>query len=256
MHVAASLSAEEQHSPTYHLTDAGRQRRAHHTHAEAVDKHRVEEDVKHRAGGYPHHRITCVTLQTQLVVECQRRHHERCPDEDKQQIIIGRRHDVGSGAHHSRKRREQEQSDDTGYRAHRHRGDETCGRHLLRLVIFLCSKCRGDEVTGAVTEEKTDSVDERHVCERNTHASRRLGADMADKKRIDDIVQRRHHHGDDSRDRHLHNKLTHRTFRHHNKTCAALLLVFFACRTKNMLHSAKIQKIKVRNIIFTIFAGY
>ena len=256
MHVAAPLCAQQQDEPARHLADAGGERRAHHTHVETIDKQGIEEDIQHGAGRDSYHSVAGVALKSQLIVQRQRRHHKRRSDEDKQQIIIGMRHDIGGSTHHPRKRSEEEKSDDSGNGTEAHRRQETSGGHLLGIVVFFRAKRCRDIVSRAVTEEKTDGVDESHVGERHSHARSSLGGEVTDEKRIDDVVERNHQHGDDSRDCHLHNQLTHRTFRHHDKTGLPMLHVKIIIGAKNAFHSAKIQKIKVRNIIFLIFAGY
>ncbi len=61
-----------------------------------------------------------IALQTQLVVQGKRRHHERSAYEDKQQIIIGMRQHIGGGAHHTRQWRQKAQSHYHSYQTEGH----------------------------------------------------------------------------------------------------------------------------------------
>ena len=137
MDVARSRGAPKQHAPAEALAHCRGQRGPADAHVKHEDEDGVEDDVEDGARGNADHAETGVALKSQLVVERQRRHHERRGDEDETQVVVGVGEDAVGGTHGARQGRDEQQTTPTCHGAQNQWREESCGCHASGVLSLL-----------------------------------------------------------------------------------------------------------------------
>ena len=196
VHGVAACGAQQEQAPGEELAESRRERRARHTKVECEDEQRVECDVEQSATDDAHHSEAGVALESQLVVERQRRHHKGRGYQYVAQVVAGIWHDVGRSTEKHHELRQQGQSDQCGNDAHQQGGEKTDGGHNLGVVVASRTQRTRDVVARPVAKKESDSLDEGHIGERDADASSSLCRQMPDKSGIDHVIERSDDHTD------------------------------------------------------------
>ena len=156
-----------------------------------------QNDVEHRARGDAHHGVEGIALETHLVVQHQRRCHERRAQQDDAQIGLGVGQDGRRGAQLAADGGEVEQAEEGDEAAHDEGADEARGRHLLGAAVVARSQAARDEVARAVSEEEAEGLYDGHHREGDAHGGGRLRVDFPDEISVYHHVDGGDQHADD-----------------------------------------------------------
>ena len=190
---------QNQHQEAAYLADKGRPGGSGDTHVEDENQQRVEPDIQYGAYGDADHGIYGIPLETHLVVQYQRRGHERRSQQHDSQVGFGVEED-GFGRPQQLADGGQEEQPQCGDEYAADKGAEESGRsHLLGTLVIAGSQPPGNEISGSVSEEEPDGLDDGHDGEGNTYGSRRLGVDLTYEIGVGHDVERGDEHADDGR---------------------------------------------------------
>ena len=92
--------------------------------------------------------------------------------------------------------RQQGEPDNRGEKSDEKGGEESDSSHASSVVVAAGTKRTRNEVAGAVSEEKTNGLDEGHVGKGDANSGSGLGRESADESGVDNIVESSDHHAD------------------------------------------------------------